>query len=124
MTPHGTFHWNELMTGDVEAAKAFYSETIGWNFDGMPMDEGTYWVAMQDGKPVGGIIDMAGITPDGTAPHWFSYLTVDDIDKRIAQVASAGGQVLREPFDVPGVGRIATVQDTAGAAIGWITPAQ
>ena len=110
------------MTGDVEAAKASYGETIGWSFDAMPMDEGTYWVAMRDGKPAGGIIDMAGVAPDGALPHWFSYLTIDGIDARIAQAASAGGQGLRTPFDVPGVGRIAIVQDAAGAAIGWITP--
>ena len=30
MTSHGTLHWNELMTGNVDAAKAFYGDTIGW----------------------------------------------------------------------------------------------
>ena len=27
---HGEFCWNELMTGDVAKAKAFYAKTIGW----------------------------------------------------------------------------------------------
>ena len=34
---HGTFCWNELMTHDAEKAKAFYSKTVGWAFDAMPM---------------------------------------------------------------------------------------
>ena len=31
--------------------------------------------------------------------------------------------ILRPAFDVPGVGRFAIVKDSAGAFIGWITPA-
>ena len=30
---HGKFHWNELMTRNVERAKKFYSETLGWTFE-------------------------------------------------------------------------------------------
>ena len=124
MTGHGTFHWNELMTGDVEKAKTFFSQTIGWSFNEMPMPEGTYWVAMLGDKPVGGIMSMQGIVPEGTPPHWISYLAVDDIDVRLAKVVPAGGEIKREPFDVPSVGRIAIVQDASGAVMGWITPAQ
>ena len=52
MTDHGHFHWNELVTADPERAKTFYAETIGWSFEGMPMEDGaTYWVAMSGGKP-------------------------------------------------------------------------
>ena len=40
-TTHGKFYWNELMTRDVERAKKFYADTLGWSFDGMPMPGGT-----------------------------------------------------------------------------------
>lgn len=30
MAKHGTFFWSELNTGDVEKAKAFFGQTIGW----------------------------------------------------------------------------------------------
>ena len=33
MASHGHFHWNELLTRDVERAKRFYSDTIGWTFE-------------------------------------------------------------------------------------------
>ena len=39
---HGHFWWNELMTRDVEGAKAFYGDLVGWRFEGMPMEGGTY----------------------------------------------------------------------------------
>ncbi len=35
-TPHGKFYWNELMTRDVEKAKKFYAEAMGWSFEAMP----------------------------------------------------------------------------------------
>ena len=34
---HGSFHWNELMTRDIEKAKKFYGDVIGWTFNGMAM---------------------------------------------------------------------------------------
>lgn len=31
---HGQFAWYELVTPDVEAAKAFYGAVVGWTFEG------------------------------------------------------------------------------------------
>jgi predicted enzyme related to lactoylglutathione lyase len=119
---HGSFAWNELRTNDVEGAKAFYGTTIGWTFEEMPMPEGSYWIAKQDDEPVAGLMDTAAL-PEGTPPHWFAYLEVDDIDERIKEVAENEGSVLREPFDIPGVGRIAILADSTGAVVGWMTTA-
>ena len=123
---HGTFYWNELYTNDVDKAKAFYADTLGWTYDSMPMepDGGTYWIGKTGDKPAGGIMAMQGIVPDGVPPHWMGYLSVDDIDARVKKIAQAGGKVLREPFDIPKVGRIAIIEDATGAVIGWITPAE
>ncbi len=121
---HGTFVWNELMTDDVEKAKAFYGKTIGWTFEDMPMPEGRYWIAKQDGAPVAGMMDMAGVAPAGTPPHWFVYLEVDDVDARTRALAANGGRLYREPFAIAGVGRIAIVADATGAMMGWMTSAR
>jgi predicted enzyme related to lactoylglutathione lyase len=124
MADHGTFHWNELNTRDVEKAKKFYAKTIGWTFEGMPMENGTYWVAKAGDKMVGGVFDMNSIgLPKEVPEHWMSYLAVDDVDKRLTEAKKAGATVLREPFDVPGTGRIAILKEPGGAAIGWMTPA-
>ncbi|MFQ5973749.1 MAG: VOC family protein [Alphaproteobacteria bacterium] len=127
MSKHGHFHWNELMTWDAEKAKAFYADTLGWTFEAFPMPEGAgaYTVCKAGDDPVGGIMEMKpGTGFDGVPDHWFAYITVDDVDSRLAKVEAAGGQVMRPPFDVPNVGRIAIVKDAAGGAVGWITPAQ
>jgi uncharacterized protein len=55
---------------------------------------------------------------------WMPYIAVDDIDARVRQAARAGAKVMKEPFDVPGVGRIAMLTEPGGAGIGWMTPAE
>jgi hypothetical protein len=48
---------------------------------------------------------------------------VDDLERVLEGVAPAGGTVLRDPFEVAGVGRMAMVRDAGGAVSGWIVPA-
>ena len=117
---HGSFVWNELVTNDVERAKAFYEKTLGWKVERMDGEYGTYWMAKAGDTPVAGIMD-AKMSPVKDSPHWLAYLEVDDIDRRVREVAANGGKILREPFDVPGIGRIAMVADATGAPIGWMT---
>jgi predicted enzyme related to lactoylglutathione lyase len=124
MASHGEFVWNELHTRDVERAKAFYAATIGWTYDAMPMAEGgTYWIAKVGEAMAGGIFAMVEPRFEGVPEHWFSYVEIDDVDARVALVAAAGGKVHREPWDIPGVGRVAIVEDAGGAVSGWMTSA-
>ncbi|MFQ5635225.1 MAG: VOC family protein, partial [Gammaproteobacteria bacterium] len=55
--------------------------------------------------------------------HWFTYIAVDDVVKAVAQTRAAGGNILREVFEVEDIGRIAIVQDPTGAAVGIRRPA-
>ena len=48
----------------------------------------------------------------------------DDIDARIELAKKGGATLAQEPFDVPGIGRIAMVREPGGALIGWMTPSQ
>jgi hypothetical protein len=120
---YGHFAWNELMTDDVETAKKFYAATLGWKYDGMPMPHGTYWIAKLDDQMVGGILDMTRLDPaPDIPPQWLSYVEVENVDALVAKVADAGGKVLKPPFDIPDVGRIAIIADATGAMLGWMTP--
>jgi hypothetical protein len=123
---HGTFHWNELMTRNVERAKTFYADTIGWSFDGMPMPDGggTYWVAKMDGESVAGILDISAPDFAQVPESWVAYLAVDDVDARVRKALAAGAKLMKPAFDVPGVGRIAILMEPGGAGIGWMTPVQ
>ena len=121
---HGRFYWNELMTRDAEQAKTFYRDSIGWEFEGMPMEDGTYWLAIADGRPAGGIFEMSGAALDDGPDRWMSFLAVDDVDTRIKRAKKGGATIIRGPFDVPGIGRIAVLNEPGGAPIGWMTPAK
>jgi predicted enzyme related to lactoylglutathione lyase len=122
-TSHGKFHWNELMARDVERAKKFYADTIGWSYDGMPLPQGgTYWVATIEGEPVGGIFDISGAEFTGVPEGWMPYLAVDDVDARAKKAVAAGATLMKPLFDIPGVGRIAVLREPGGAGVGWMTP--
>lgn len=124
MTTHGTFYWNELITTDPAAGAAFLSDLVGgYEVREMPMPDGTYRVLMRDGRPVGGVMALAGLPP-GTPPHWQSYLAVDDVDAAVRRATELGGRTIREPFDVEGVGRIAVIKDPQGAVLSLITPVE
>lgn len=120
---HGIFVWNELNSRDPDAARAFYAATLGWSFEPMPIEGGPdYWIIKMGAREVGGVFRLDGPEFDGLTDHWLSYIAVDDVDARLVAVKEAGGRALRDPFDVPGVGRIAIVQDSQGAVAGWMTP--
>jgi predicted enzyme related to lactoylglutathione lyase len=114
---HGQFHWNELRTRDAER------ETVGWSFEASSTPDGaTYWVATQGGKPVAGLFPLTSPQFDGVPESWMSFLAVDDVDARVAKALKSGAKLVMPIFDVPGVGRIAMLQEPGGAGIGWITP--
>ena len=51
-----------------------------------------------------------------------AYIAVDDVDARMKKAQAAGAQLMRPIFDIPGVGRIAVLEEPGGAGIGWMTP--
>lgn len=120
----GEFHWNELMTRDVAKAKAFYGAVCGWTFQDMEVDDTPYTIAMAGDKPAGGIFGMSGPEFEEVPEHWGAFVAVADTEAAVAAAKSGGGQIIREPFDVTGVGRIAIVMDPSGAVLGVIKPAE
>ena len=51
-----------------------------------------------------------------------TYLSVKDMQKAEANTSDAGGEVMRSPVRIPGVGKLAVVTDSTGALIGLIEP--
>ncbi|MEM1285668.1 MAG: VOC family protein [Pseudomonadota bacterium] len=123
-TPHGAFHWNELMTRDVAGAQKLYSQSMGWTFEQMPMPDGTlYHICMSGDVTVGGMFDISKSPQFAEMPAgWMAYIAVDDVDAALAKAKGEGAVVMGEPFDVQGVGRIAMVRQPDGAMVGWMTP--
>lgn len=113
----GALNWNELRTGDVEAASAFYRAAFG--IEAVPMKGvSDYYELKVGGRAVGGMTTL-GDVPAGTPSNWLSYFAADDVDSVVDALVKAGGNVIQPPFDsLPG--RIAVVQDPQGAVFALI----
>jgi len=119
---HGVFSWNELMSEDVEAAKAFYASVLGWEFEGKPTEcGGTYYVATANGKPVAGLYAKPPEVPEEVPSHWGSYVTVDDVDTASAKAVELGSEIMFGIIHVPGMGRFCGIKDPLGAYFIMIT---
>lgn len=110
------FVWHDLMTTDVEAAKAFYAKVIGWHMQPFG-DNHDYTVLTAGTVGVGGIMALpAEARAQGMPPCWQGYVGVPYVDTAAHNVQASGGTVLRPPEDIPDVGRFAVVADPQGAA--------
>jgi predicted enzyme related to lactoylglutathione lyase len=113
----GTPCWVELSTTDVDAAKKFYGELFGWQFDEGPLpDGGVYVIPHLRGRGVGGIYQQRA-DQKGTPPNWLIYISVNDADDTASRVNALGGQLTGPPFDVMDSGRMAVLEDPTGATI-------
>jgi uncharacterized protein len=111
----GTFSWVDLQTSDQDAAKAFYADLFGWDYEEAPIGDGTtYSMARLQGHSVAAIGPLQG---EGMPSHWNCYVTVADADASAARAAELGATLLAEPFDVFDAGRMAAFQDPQGAIL-------
>lgn len=107
----GEFCWIELATTDEAAAKEFYLPLFGWtNVDSPIPGDGVYVMLKKDGRDVGALYENKNVPP-----AWLSYVWVANADESAEKAKSLGGTVVMPPFDVMGIGRMAVVQDPAGA---------
>ena len=60
--------------------------------------------------------------PDWPAQHPSVVIAVDDIKAAMATVAGAGGKVLGEPIEIPGVGQYVAFFDTEGNRVSMLQP--
>jgi predicted enzyme related to lactoylglutathione lyase len=121
---HGRFVWYELMTTDTQAAEAFYRDVVGWSAKDAGMPGMSYTLFSVGGSHVAGLMALPQSAREaGARPGWNGYVAVDDVDRRAAQLAEAGGTVHRAPDDIPGVGRFAMVADPQGAVLALFKPA-
>lgn len=120
MKQHGAFSWNELVTSDLEHAKGFYGELLGWEFQDIDAGGMPYTMIKAANKEVGGMMALPADAQE-MPPAWGAYITVDDVDARSAHAERLGGKVCRPPEDIPDIGRFSVIQDPQGAVLMLIT---
>lgn len=102
----GAWCRNELATTDVERAKSFFRELLGWEYE---TDEGGYATIMNAGRINGGIRAL-GEQERGVPPHWLPYFTVDDADNAARHAERLGGRTLMPTTQIH-IGRFAVIAD-------------
>ncbi|WP_405498062.1 VOC family protein [Streptomyces sp. NBC_00096] len=116
---HGALIWNELSTGDIPAARAFYSSILPVTTAKSEMpDAGEYHEVQVNGRAVAGIMDLATLPP-GTPANWNPYFSVDDVDEIQAAAVRAGASVAAPAFDMA-AGRMAVLKDPQGGVFSVI----
>lgn len=119
-----SFFWYELMTSDIEAARDFYATVIVWRpqaWSGSDLSGKPYIVMNAGQRGVGGIMNL----PDhmkAMPPAWIGYVYATDIDAATQSLKEAGGTALREPTEIPEVGRFSVVSDPQGAHFQMLHP--
>jgi predicted enzyme related to lactoylglutathione lyase len=111
--PPGVTCFIDTERADVDAAAAFYGGLFGWTFEDRlpPGSPSRFLMAMLDGLTVAGIASA----PQGAAPAWNTYVSVESADAIVPRVEAAGGSVVLGPLDVGPAGRMAAFADPEGA---------
>jgi predicted enzyme related to lactoylglutathione lyase len=112
----GSFCNAVLRTGDIRRAAAFYAALVGWTVREVPNAHGHYLLQSR-GKTVAGIQEIR----EGV-DVWVPHAAVENIERTVVD-AIALGATLVDRLDVPGVARLATLNDKEGAVFGLWEPA-
>ncbi|MGQ0466086.1 MAG: VOC family protein [Sporichthyaceae bacterium] len=118
--PPGAPCWVDLMSTDVEGAKAFYGEVFGWVAGEGSPEFGGYVSFARNDEPVAGL--MACMDPAGPQNVWGVYLGVADADATVARVKANGGSVIADSMPVGELGTMAVLVDSAQAVFGIWQP--
>ncbi len=121
----GTICWRELATRDLEKATSFYAEMFGWHLEQSKITPMQYKEIHIAGRASGGMMPIdEKWGPNPPPSHWTAYIAVENADETAAKIKANGGSMRQEPFDAPGVGRIALCTDPDGANFAIIQFAQ
>ncbi|MFD7643061.1 VOC family protein [Kitasatospora sp. NPDC059795] len=115
--PEGTPVWADAMFTDLEGAKSFYGEVLGWTFGESSTEHGNYTQAFRDGKAVAAIVPP----PPGhgeARSTWVLYLASPDVRATAERIRAAGGTLLLEPMQVGTFGSMAVATDPGGVLFG------
>ncbi|WP_432042299.1 VOC family protein [Streptomyces cadmiisoli] len=114
--PEGMPCWADAMFTDVEGAKTFYADVLGWTFGEASSEFGNYTQAYADGKAVAAVVPPM---PGGEEQsQWCLYFASPDAAATAAKVRDNGGEVLMGPMQVGDFGTMCLARDPGGVAFG------
>jgi predicted enzyme related to lactoylglutathione lyase len=119
----------EMPCDDRERVAKFYDSAFGWKMQLLGAEMGHYVLATttetdQTGPKKPGAINGGFFPkkPDWPMQHPSVVIAVEDIKQAVKKVAKAGGTVLGDPMEIPGVGQYVSFTDTEGNRVGMLQP--
>jgi predicted enzyme related to lactoylglutathione lyase len=119
----------EMPYEDNERVKKFYSTVFGWEMRSYGQEMGNYVTAAtteidNDNMPLKAGAIGGGFYPMGQdMPKCPSVvIAVENLEKSIEQITSAGGTILGNPMEIPGIGIYVAMKDTEGNRVGVLQP--
>jgi predicted enzyme related to lactoylglutathione lyase len=107
----GALCWNELATDDVDRAKSFYAEFLGWEYQALPSGHATI---TSGGDRIGWMREHTSREEGATQAEWVPYFGVESAQDTRQNVVQSGGRTLATPTDSP-IGCTALITDPQGA---------
>jgi len=125
-TPIGKIGWADVTVPNADVVLQFYKEVIGWESEGVGMQEADdsyedYIVKDVAGDAVGGVCYQRGVNAD-LPPVWLIYVPVEDVEASITRCLELGGAVVKRVED-NGKVVFVVIKDPAGAMMA-LTPAE
>lgn len=120
----------EMPADDRERVSKFYEKVFGWEMQLMGQDFGEYIVAVTTDSDDKGPLKPGAINggfykrDQAQDPTVHVVISVDNLDDSIKNVEEAGGKIVGEKIDIPGIGLYATFKDTEGNSVGLLQPAE
>ncbi|WP_030704746.1 MULTISPECIES: VOC family protein [unclassified Streptomyces] len=114
--PEGTPCWADAMFVDIEGAKSFYGDVLGWTFGESASEFGDYTQAFADGRAAAAVVPPMPGADDTSA--WCLYFASPDAAATAVKVRDNGGEVLMEPMRIGDFGTMALARDPGGAVFG------
>jgi predicted enzyme related to lactoylglutathione lyase len=122
----------EMPAEDKKRMADFYTNVFGWKTQMLGSEMGDYVLATttevgKDGRPKNPGAINGGFFPksdDRPAQYPSVVIAVEDIKEHMKKVEKAGGKVLGEPWDIPGVGLYVSFFDTEGNRVSMLQPSR
>ena len=111
---HGQLTHIEFPADDLERAKRFYGELLGWQLTPMPGFEGYLLFNTGSAEAGGGI----GLRGQSVGEQLRVYAEVDSIDELLPRVTELGGSVVTGKTEIQGQGWYAVINDSEGTELG------
>ena len=97
----GKFIWGDLVTSDVEAARKFYGQLLGWTFRVSGPGPDAYTIALNNERPLCGMVQAPPRAGTNGNPQWVGFISVPNVTKAQKAVLKGGGREFVAPRKFP-----------------------